>query len=103
MSITLGQYIADQKEWSLKTFGGAKRVEGICKHIEKELGEIRSNPSDVMEWVDVVILALDGAWRAGYSPREVKEALYQKQQKNFSRQWPELSDENQPTEHIRKE
>jgi hypothetical protein len=101
MYLDIEHYIEAQREWSLETFGEGQRTEGICKHIEKELQEIRENPTDVTEWVDVVILALDGAWRAGFDPLEIEEALQKKQEKNFARQWPALPSEDQPSEHIR--
>lgn len=103
MSVDLRRYIESQLAWSMRTFGEGSRSEGICKHIEKELEEIRQDPESLYEWADVVILALDGAWRAGYTPEEIEIALYNKQQKNFSRKWPESSKEDQPTEHIRDE
>lgn len=95
-------YIARQREWSLVTFGLGKRTVGITRHIEKECIEIRANPDDVMEWVDVIILAIDGAHRAGHSPEEITRALQEKQQINFRRVWPKPQAEDQPTEHIRK-
>ena len=51
--------------WSWKTFGPGARAEGICKHIEKELLEVRAKPDDLSEWVDIILLATDGALRAG--------------------------------------
>lgn len=61
MMFDLEEYIEDQKEWSWATFGSGYRTEGVLKHIESELMEIREAPKDVTEWCDVVILALDGA------------------------------------------
>ena len=92
-----------QIKWSERTFGHGVRTGGITRHIEKELAEIRAAPHDLTEWADVVILALDGAWRAGYAPEEIAAALERKQAVNFARQWPPASDvgPNEPTEHIR--
>ena len=39
------------------------RTEGILRHIEKEIVEVRKNPSDVEEWCDIAILAFGGALR----------------------------------------
>lgn len=97
----LEAYLAVQKGWSAIVFGEGPRVEGICKHIESELKEVRANPSDVTEWVDIVILALDGAWRAGYSPAEVCEALHAKQNINLDRQWKPITSDGEPIFHIR--
>jgi len=50
----------------------------------------------------VVILALDGAWRAGYTPEEIVAELERKQAVNFAREWPPAKDvdPDQPSEHI---
>ena len=94
------EFIETQKEWSLDTFGPGRRTEGVCKHIEKELQEVRDDPTNVDEWVDVVILALDGAWRAGHSPEAIVQALKSKQRRNLARAWPPISPEDEPVEHI---
>lgn len=100
--MNLRHIIGMQKEWSLQTFGPGRRTEGICIHIEKELSEIRAAPTDVEEWCDVVILALDGAWRAGFTPEQITEALINKQLKNIRRNWPTgIQPENQPIEHTK--
>lgn len=96
-------YIADQAEWSLETFGPGCRTVGLCKHIEKELQEIKQAPDNLEEWIDVIILALDGAHRTGATPGEIVEALLAKQQKNFAREWPEPGSEDEPIEHVRAE
>jgi hypothetical protein len=97
----LDDYIANQIKWSAATFGKGQRTAGITKHIRKELDEIVNAPADLMEWIDVVILAFDGAWRSGHTPAEIVTALQQKQAINFARSWPASSDPNEPTEHHR--
>lgn len=98
--MNLIEYIHKQMSWSLNTFGKGNRVLGITKHIEKEIDEVRSNPKDLSEWADIAILALDGAWRAGYSPEEIAAELERKQGVNFQRKWPKGRDD-EPIEHIR--
>ncbi len=97
----LVSYITRQREWSGRTFGAGKRTGGIIEHITKEIAEIKTDPSDPMEWVDVVILALDGAWRAGWSPREIVDGLAAKQRINFARTWPTPESEDRAVEHVR--
>jgi hypothetical protein len=98
-------YVAKQQAWSLETFGPGMRTKGIIKHIEKELREIENNPGDTEEWVDVVILGLDGAYRTGVTPEKVVEILRAKQVKNFAREWPDWRtvSQDQPIEHVRTE
>jgi hypothetical protein len=100
---SISDYVKRQRDWSEKTFGHSVRTMGITKHIEKEIAEIRAAPHDLMEWVDVIILALDGAWRAGYTPEQIQEAMERKQAVNFARQWPPAvdCDPDQPSEHVK--
>lgn len=100
--MNLAKFIADQREWSKRTFGETPRTEGILAHIAKEMDEVRADPTDVTEWIDIVILALDGAWRAGHSPEEICQAMKAKQAKNFARTYPQTPDD-QPSEHIKEE
>lgn len=92
------RYIERQIEWSQKTFGHSVRTEGICKHIESELAEIRAKPNDLMEWVDVIILAIDGAWRAGYDAEQILDAMDDKQDINFKREW-KVGNDDEPVHH----
>ncbi len=94
------EFIQRQKDWSIVTFGDGEQTEKICRHISKELDEIRKAPNDLFEWVDVIILAFDGAWRAGYTPVQIINAMVQKQAKNFSRTWI-MGDGQNPAEHDR--
>lgn len=99
--VDLAAYIINQRDFSRQTFGEGMRTEGICRHIEKELVEIRAKPDDLMEWIDVITLALDGAWRAGHAPVEIEEALCRKLEINKARKWPPPGPQDQPTEHDR--
>ena len=92
-----------QSKWSEQTFGAGDRTQGVIDHIRKELVEIEAEPSDISEWIDVVILALDGAWRSGATPEQIVTALVAKQTKNESRKWPDwrTADPNKAIEHDR--
>ena len=88
-SFDFRRHLQRQRDWSAKTFGPGERSQGVVDHIRKELNEIEAAPFDLTEWIDVVILALDGAWRAGHSPDEIIAALVAKQAKNEGRKWPD--------------
>ena len=96
-------HIHRARAFSEKAFGPASRPHGIVEHIRKELCEIEMNPLDLEEWIDVMILAIDGAWRAGYEPEEIVAALAAKQTKNEARKWPDWRTvpEGAPIEHDR--
>ena len=97
------EFLKKQIRWSLATFGPGNRDAGILDHVRKELKEIETAPGDIEEWIDVVILALDAAWRNGYTPEEVEHMLIYKQEKNKKRQWPDwrTATPGKTIEHIR--
>ena len=92
-----------QRDFSLRTFGPGARTKGCVDHIRKELREIEADPTDLSEWVDVVLLGLDGAWRAGFTPEEIVAGLAAKQTKNEARSWPDwrTADPDKAIEHDR--
>lgn len=83
------EHLERQREFSEQTFGPGPRTEGVLDHIRKELVEIEADPLDLGEWVDVIILGFDGAWRAGWEPQEIIDAIKAKQAKNEAREWPD--------------
>lgn len=95
---------ADKKAlWSEKTYGPGDRYHGVIKHIQRELVEIEQAPDDLEEWVDVILLAMDGAWRsANASGRDLANALIRKQEKNTRRKWPDWRSlkEDEVSHHI---
>ena len=97
----LEDYYSRQIEWSRKTFGPGKRTGGILQHIRKELAEIEAQPADLSEWIDAVILAMDGYWRHGGTAQSFMPDLLAKQAKNFSREWPTPTSEDMAVEHVR--
>lgn len=101
----LKEYLTKQKDFSFITFGPGYHTEGIIDHISKEFEEIRKQPYDLEEWIDVVILALDGAWRSGYNPEDICEMLEFKLNKNINRKWPDwrTAIPGKAIEHIREE
>lgn len=94
----------DKSAWSLRTFGPGARTAGVIDHIRKELAEIERAPTDVSEWVDVIILAMDGAWRsAGADGAALADALVAKMAKNKARTWPDwrAAPADKAIEHVR--
>lgn len=95
--------LARQEDWSTLTFGPGRRTKGLINHITKELAEIEKDPTDLYEWIDIIILAFDGAWRAGYTPNEILQAYHVKMIANLKRSWPDWQQysEDEAIEHIR--
>lgn len=82
-------HLQRQREFSTRTFGPGPRTAGVIDHIRKELREIEAAPTDLDEWADVLILAFDGAWRAGHEPQAIIDAVVAKQARNEARTWPD--------------
>lgn len=97
----LRSYLARQRKFSDATFGVGMRTVGVTRHIEKECEEIRAKPHDLEEWIDVIILALDGFSRAGGNDEDLERLLWAKLAKNMAREWPAHMPEDQPVEHLR--
>lgn len=104
-------HVRRQMEWSERTFGPGTREKGVIDHITKELKEVaNAAPEDKLsEWIDIIILGIDGAWRCieaseqSTAPEQVAEALAAKQARNFARRWPDwrTMSEDQAIEHDR--
>lgn len=99
--IDLAEFFDDKASWSRATFGPADRAIGLCEHIREELIEIESDPACLEEWIDVVLLAMDGAWRsAGADGQAFVAALVAKDQRNRARTWSVPDDATKPTPHM---
>ncbi len=96
------QYIENQKAFSKVTYGPKPRLQGITNHIREEADEIDLDPTDLEEWIDIIQLGLDGAWRSGHTPQEIVDMLHYKLEKNKRRDWPDwrTSDPDKPIGHI---
>jgi hypothetical protein len=101
-SFELVTHLCEQRNFSLETFGPGEKTAAVLAHIRKELDEIEANPSDLVEWIDVVLLAFDGALRHGGTPESVARALGEKFARNKRRQWPDWRTQpaDQPIEHV---
>lgn len=97
------RHIQRAMEFSLRTFGPGHRSKGVVDHIRKELLEIEAAPLDLEEWIDVWMLALDGAWRTGATPQQIINQILAKQKKNEGRKWPDwrTADRDKGIEHDR--
>jgi hypothetical protein len=82
-------YIERQREFSRQAFGPGPRLHGVLDHMAKEMIEVIEQPQDPFEWADLIILAIDGAWRQGITPEDLASALVVKQDMNRSREWPD--------------
>lgn len=97
--LNLRQHLIRQAVFSRATFGPGARTAGVLDHLRKELTEVAESGGSPDEWVDVVILALDGLTRAlwaslGDVPADVVASdavrlIMQKQAKNERRNWPD--------------
>lgn len=102
MTLDLTAHLHRQRTFALEAFGPEPRTAGTLAHIRGELDEIAANPTDITEWIDVVILAFDGALRL-FTPEQITAALVAKQARNEQRTWPDWRTvpTDQPIEHIK--
>lgn len=104
-------HLVRQIAFSQRAFGPGLRTGGILDHIAKELKEVAEKPHDLNEWIDVAMLALDGAWRHANRDgvtneeiaQQVVDTLQAKLAKNEKRDWPDwrLLGEDKAIEHKR--
>ena len=110
----LKQHLVRQMVFSRATFGPGARTEGILDHIGKEVEEVRSSSGSAAEWVDLVILSLDGLtrqlWSVGgyrHYADEIADIAVKmivgKQGRNELRDWPDwrAADPDKAIEHVR--
>ena len=97
--------IEDFKNWNFNTYGPGERLTGTIEHIKEELTEIEKEPHDIVEWVDVIMLAMNGALRHGHEPQDIIDAFFKKLEKNKARKWQNWQEvpEGQPIKHIKDE
>lgn len=100
-TLDLQRFLQDFHNWSLATFGTGKRTSAVLQHIRRELAEVEREPDELSEWVDVILLAFNGAMRRGATPRQVCAALVAKHLINQDRLWPATGADDEVMEHIR--
>lgn len=98
----LTEIMTAQKSWSSQTFGTEDRTEGVLKHLESEISEVRDTDfgSDARkeEIADLMILVMDLAWRNGMSAADLKDAVDTKSARNYLRHYPKTPPD-QPSFH----
>jgi hypothetical protein len=105
LQFDLVSHLHRQRAFSERTFGPGARTVAVVDHIRKELIEVVDSAGALAEWVDVIILGLDGAWRTGATPTQIVEAIVAKQIVNERRTWPDwrTADPAKAIEHVRDE
>lgn len=92
-------------EWSNETFGPPyiRGPLGPLDHLSKEIEEVKKDPTNITEYVDLFFLVIDAIRRAGFQPLTFEQECWQKLAKNKSRKWPDwrTTDPNKAIEHIR--
>jgi rhamnogalacturonyl hydrolase YesR len=98
------EFLSAFAAWNLATFGPGRRTAGTVAHIRKELLEIEADPTDPKEWIDVLLLAVNGLIRIGRTPAEIIEGIRAKHATNQARDWPDWRNHpDTPIEHNRSE
>lgn len=115
MAFDLEAHLTRQMVFSRATFGPGERMDSVLDHIGKEIEEVRASRGESSEWVDLVILSLDGLTRRLWASAPDKSAdeianaacriIRGKQARNELRRWPDwrTADADKAIEHIRGE
>ena len=117
MAFSFRSFYYKQQEFSETTFGPGDRTNGVIAHIRSELVEVEEQYDLLLvsrykskiklkiasEIADIIILAIDLAWRLGLRSSDIESALTRKLLKNKNRQWPDwrTMSKDEPIEHIR--
>jgi hypothetical protein len=114
--MNLIEHLKRQMVFSRAAFGPGQRTEGVSDHIRKELVEIAAEDAhhgqQAEEWVDVVILGLDGLWRSlsrdvghEFIAEVAVRMIEAKQAINERRDWPDwrTAPIDKAIEHVRPE
>lgn len=100
----LVDHIIEQRDWSFATFGPPSRrgSDGVIDHLRKEIEEAAESRK-LEEWIDIILLAIDGACREDYCPLDIVSGLANKLTINQQRQWPDWrsSEPGKAIEHVR--
>lgn len=115
----LKQHLIRQMAFSKATFGPGTRTNGVLDHLAKEIEEVRGSGGSSDEWVDLVILALDGLTRqlsfCNEETHRIARAseiaelacnmIVGKQDRNENRTWPDwrTMSADKAIEHVRTE
>lgn len=112
--LNLKQHLVRQMVFSRATFGPGERMNGVLDHMGKEIEEVRASGGESSEWVDLVILALDGLTRRLWASSDYRKTadevadeacriIVGKQAKNERRDWPNWrsADPTKAIEHVR--
>lgn len=100
--VTFKDYLLRQMAFSRGTFGPYERFNGVLNHLEKEIKELReiaNRQGRPSEWVDIVILGLDGLTRSikagspsishDYVAATAVQMIVKKLATNELRDWPD--------------
>ena len=113
----LKQHLIRQMAFSIATYGPGTRTNGVLGHLTKEIEEVRESNGSADEWVDLVILSLDGLTRqlsfcneqdqriatASEIAERACAMIVGKQDRNENRNWPDwrTMSANKAIEHDR--
>ncbi len=64
-----------QPNFSVSTFGPDSIYQKVLDIVRHELKEMDVNPSEMTEWLDLVLLSLDDAWLVNHSPEKIAQQL----------------------------
>lgn len=95
-------FASDHARWSQAQFGSDTERDwtGPLAHMEREIVEVKAQPTDTFEWADMLLLLLDASRRAGIPAAQLLTSAEQKLEINKSRAWGKPNADGS-VEHVR--
>lgn len=100
--MTLKKFWQQLSVWSQATFGADadRGPAGPLKHLALEVQECLADPTDLVEYADLIFLTFDACRRAGFTYDQLTRAIEAKLKVNMARKWGKPSS-GEPVCHIK--
>lgn len=101
--INLVGFLADIMGWQDETFGPHQSLGGVVDHAMKEMREIKADPTDALEWIDLMTLCVSALRLMGKTADQAVATWIQKLAVLKARDWPDWrkADPDKAIEHVR--
>jgi hypothetical protein len=89
----------DLADWQDRTFGTAQGPIGALNHLSQEVEEAKADPTDIIEYVDCLMLIMAASRRAGFTFDQLHAAFLRKLEINKQRRWAAVKP-GEPCRHV---
>lgn len=99
----LVRFLRDLMEFQHEAFGDRQTIEGVISHVDEEVVEIKADPTDRKEWLDLMTLGVSAFRRLGDTPESLAEAWRGRLEVLKGRTYPDwrTADPDKHINHVR--